>query len=155
LNIHGQETWRYQVKLVDKQPHEVVIEAFFDREDTQVDRLVLKSGDRFVEYYYDNRWFNIYQVFDRETNQTKGWYCNISFPAQFTENAIIFQDLALDLVIYPDGSQTILDQEEFDSLPLSQDLRKIALEGLEELKSLFNQDSKEDAGFDRSRIQKN
>jgi protein associated with RNAse G/E len=143
LDIQGHESWRYSGKLIEEQPHERIIEAFFDRNDTQVDRLVLRKGDRFVEYYFDNRWFNIYEIFDRDSEQRKGWYCNISFPAQFTGNAIIFQDLALDLIVYPDGSQTILDKEEFNELPLSEDLRKAALTGLDELRELFNQQAKE------------
>lgn len=147
LDIQGKESWRYQGKLIDKRPHGMVIEAFFDRDDTRVGKMVFRNGDRFVEYYYDNRWFNIYEVFDRESNLRKGWYCNISLPAEFTDHAIIFHDLALDLIVYPDGSQTILDQEEFDSLPLARELRKKAIEGLEELREMFIQNSLEDTGF--------
>jgi hypothetical protein len=137
-DIHGQETWRYQGKLIEARPHVMVIEAFFDREEVRVYRLVLRRGDRFVETYFDNRWYNIYQVFDREDGSLKGWYCNICFPARFTNDTIAFRDLALDLVVYPDGEQVLLDQEEFDTLPLDDKSRVKALAGLSELQAMLS-----------------
>ncbi|HLE16255.1 MAG TPA: DUF402 domain-containing protein [Anaerolineales bacterium] len=146
LDIQGQESWRYQGKLIERRPHTMIIEAFFDREVIPVDKLILRKGDRFVESYYDDRWFNIYEIFDRDGNRRKGWYCNVCTPAQFSQETITFQDLALDLVVYPDGEQAILDQEEFYSLPLSEEFRRKALEALDELRAMFSQREKKRTG---------
>jgi predicted RNA-binding protein associated with RNAse of E/G family len=99
--------------------------------------LVLKKGDRFLEYYFDDRWFNIFQIHDRISGRIKGWYCNIGYPAEFQPDSISYRDLALDLLVYPDGRQTVLDQDEFAELPLRADVVTHAIVGLEELQILF------------------
>jgi hypothetical protein len=80
--------------------------------------VVLKRGDRFVETYYDDRYYNVYEIFDRDNAQRKGWYCNLSRPAQIAMKTVSWVDLALDLWVWPDGRSEILDQDEFDLLPL-------------------------------------
>lgn len=133
----GRETWRYTGELVERRPHVMVIEAFFDREDTLVDGLALRAGDRFVETYYDSRWYNIFEVHEHTSDEVKGWYCNIGWPAEFENNTISYRDLALDLLVFTDGRQKVLDQEEFDELPIDQAVREKALAGLAELKERF------------------
>jgi predicted RNA-binding protein associated with RNAse of E/G family len=137
LDLQGNETYRYTGRLLERRGNLLVLEAFFDRGDTQVDEIVLRRGDRFVEYYFYDRWYNIFQIFDREDQQLKGWYCNISRPAAMRGNTIVFQDLALDLLVYPDGRQVVLDEDEFQSLPLSSALREQAQNALRELQALF------------------
>jgi hypothetical protein len=43
----------------------------------------------------------------------------------------------LDLWVSADGKQTVLDENEFEELNLDEELRAQALNGLEELKRLF------------------
>ena len=138
LDHLGKETYRYSGQLLEHRGKLLVLEAFFDRGDTPVDEIVLRKGDRFIEYYFLDRWYNIFQIFAREDQQLKGWYCNISQPAALHKDTIVFQDLALDLLVYPDGRQVVLDEEEFHALPLSPALRKQAESALEELQALFS-----------------
>jgi protein associated with RNAse G/E len=123
--------------LLSSAPHQIVLEAIFDRDDYPVHDLVLRRGDRFVETYFDDRWYNIYEILDREDGGRKAWYCNIGRPAIIQDNILSYQDLALDLLVYPDGRQFILDEQEFEDLDLSEDARKMARLGLAELQSLF------------------
>ena len=46
-------------------------------------------------------------------------------------------DLALDLWVSANGVLTVLDEDEFEALELSSELRAGALEGLQELQELF------------------
>ena len=46
------------------------------------------------------------------------------------------EDLALDLVVYPDGRSRVLDEDEFAALPLSAEERSRARRALEELQEL-------------------
>jgi predicted RNA-binding protein associated with RNAse of E/G family len=136
-DYRGNETWRYAGELVERRAHVIVIEAFFDREDTPVDGLVLRGGDRFVETYYDDRWYNIFEVHDPTTEEIKGWYCNVGWPAEFENNTISYRDLALDLLVFADGRQKVLDEDEFDKLPIDTTVREKALAGLAELRERF------------------
>jgi protein associated with RNAse G/E len=100
--------------------------------------ILLKHGDLFIELFYVDRWYNIFEIHDRDDNTLKGWYCNVSQPAVFeTDERISFVDLALDLWVAPDGKQTVLDEDEFIALSLDNKLKDKALDALEQLKSIF------------------
>lgn len=118
LDLSGRVTWQYSGRLLNRSAHRIVLEAWFDRDDRPFLDLVLKHGDRFVENYYDDRGYNLYEIFDRDTQTLKGWYCNLSRPASFTASGVSWVDLALDLWVWPDGRRAVLDEDEFDALPL-------------------------------------
>ena len=136
-NPAGEVTYKYEGMLLSNDQHVIVIEALFDRADMPFMDVVFKNGDRFVEYYYTDRWYNIFAIHDRDDDQLKGWYCNIGMPAVFKDGIISYVDLALDLWVSVDGTQTILDEDEFEELKLDETLRAAALQGLEDLKTLF------------------
>ena len=136
-NLAGEVKYQYEGVMLSRDDHSIVIEALFDRADMPFMDVVFKTGDRFVEYYYTERWYNIYTIHDRDDGNVKGWYCNVSKPAVFEDDTISFVDLALDLWVAEDGRQTVLDEDEFEELNLNAELRLAALDGLEQLKALF------------------
>lgn len=125
LDLSGAQVRRYEGRLVRRTDHLVVLEAPFliDVEQYALLDVVLKRGDRFVETYYDDRYYNVYEIFDREDERLKGWYCNLSRPAHIYGDAVSWVDLALDLWVWPDGRSEVLDQDEFDRLPLDDEER--------------------------------
>jgi protein associated with RNAse G/E len=136
-NPAGQVTYEYEAVLLSRDEHSIVLEALFDRADMPFMDVVFKTGDRFVEYYYTDRWYNIFAVHDRDTEKVKGWYCNIGKPAVFENGVVSYVDLALDLWVSENGEQRVLDEDEFEELKLNDELRTGALKGLEELKNLY------------------
>lgn len=136
-NPADEVTYQYEGTLLQRDDRSVVLEALFDRADMPFMDVVFKNGDRFVEYYYSDRWYNIFAVHDRDTQQIKGWYCNIGKPAVMEAGLVSYVDLALDLWVATDGKQTVLDEDEFEALQLTDDLRRRALQALDELKNLF------------------
>ncbi len=137
LNLAQQETWRYSGRVLRRSDHAVVLEALFNRDDTDFHDILLKNGDRFVEVYYTDRWYNIFEIYDRDDERLKGWYCNVSLPAQVSDQEIRYVDLALDLLVYPDGRQLVLDEDEFDQLSLDEPTRQQARAALRALQTLF------------------
>lgn len=137
-DFSGQAVWEYSGTLLHRNGNQITIEAYFDRRDTIVDELVLLKGDKFIETYFLDKWFNIYEIIDRQNEVTKAWYCNISYPALITGNTIAYRDLELDLLVYPDGSQVVLDMDEFEALSLERKLRSKALEALSHLQQVFS-----------------
>jgi predicted RNA-binding protein associated with RNAse of E/G family len=95
----------------------------------------LKRGDRFVETYYTDRWYNIFEIHDRDDLHMKGYYCNISRPARFMDGRIEYVDLFLDLWVSPDGAQVVLDEDEFLAAQLDDATRRSALRSLAELQA--------------------
>lgn len=137
----GRDVWQYSGTLVEGNESKIVIEAYFDREDTPVDKMVIRQGDKFIETYYSNQWFNIYEIQDQRSGNVKAWYCNISYPAEISNDSVVFRDLVLDLLVYPDGTQVILDMDEFEALSITGDLRQQALQALEQLQDNFRSSS--------------
>lgn len=137
-NSRGEVVWQYQGRLVSRPDGAIVIEAFFNREDLPFHGIVLKTNDRFIETFYTNRWYNIFEIHDRENFQLKGWYCNIGRPAVISgSESLSYEDLALDLWVTPDGVQQVLDEDEFAALDLDEFTREKALAGLAELQNIF------------------
>ena len=134
----GEVVYEYEGDLIHRDESSVTLEALFTREDMPFMDVVFKKDDRFVEYYYSNHWYNIFEIHDRDDDHLKGWYCNIGMPAVIEDGVVSYVDLALDLWISTNGKQSVLDEDEFETLELSEDLRAGALNGLEELKLLFN-----------------
>lgn len=139
LNLHRQETWRYTGKVLRRSANVVLLEARFDRDDNVFHGVLLGRDDRFVELFFTDRWYNIFEIHDRESDQIKGWYCNVTMPAEIDEQTVSYVDLALDLLVYPDGSQLVLDEDEFAALPVSPQTREQAQKALADLQRLFIQ----------------
>lgn len=134
----GREVFRYQGHQLQRDEGKVVLEAFFGIERVDVQELVLRQGDRFIETFYTDRWYNIFEIYDGRNDQFKGYYCNIGYPAVLSGNEVSYRDLALDLLVLPDGQQLVLDQDEFEALALPPAVKRASLKGLQEIKWLFH-----------------
>ncbi len=137
LDLAGKVTWQYEGSVLRREPHAVVLEAFFNRPDMPFLDVVLKQNDRYVETYYTDRWYNIFEIYDRDDGRLKGWYCNVGRPAVLGDGTVSYVDLAIDLWVSPDGKQTVLDREEFEALEIEPGERAEALRGLAELQQHF------------------
>jgi len=136
-NLAGQVMFQYEGVVLRQEAAAIVLEAFFGREEMVLAGVVLKKGDRFVETFYTDRWYNVFEVYDRDSRMLKGWYCNIGLPAIIEEDVVSYVDLALDLWVAPDGKQTVLDEDELHTLKLANDVHRHAQEALRELQELF------------------
>ncbi|HJR79923.1 MAG TPA: DUF402 domain-containing protein [Anaerolineales bacterium] len=136
-NPEGEVTYEYEGVLLKRDENSITLEAIFDREDLPFMDVVLKKGDRFVEQYYTDRWYNIFAVYDRDDGKLKGWYCNVGKPAVIEDGVVSYVDLALDLWVSTSGEQTVLDEDEFERLNLKEELKVGARNGLQELKQFF------------------
>ena len=126
----GREVWRYDGVILERSATHVTLEARFNRDDMDLGYVLFRRGDRFVEHFYSDRWYNVFEVYDGADGVLKGWYCNITRPARLAENEVRADDLALDLFVYPDRRQLVLDRKEFDALPISAAEREAGLAAL-------------------------
>jgi hypothetical protein len=136
LDPAGAEKTRYQGSILERLADETVIEATWTLPNLDLGYTHFETGDRFVEHYYSNRWFNIFAIANKN-GVHKGWYCNITEPARISTDTIVQVDLYLDVWINPTGETLLLDEDEFESATiLSQQQRVGAREGLRELLQL-------------------
>lgn len=146
-NSRGEETWRYSGVLTRREGSTIHLQAPFNGKDVEVMGVSIKPGDLFVEVYYTDRWYNIFEVHDQASGAVKGWYCNIGKPAvEEGEGVLSYVDLALDLWVAADGTQTVLDEDEFAALDLEPAVRARALAALVELQARFRGGRPADVG---------
>ncbi len=136
-NLNGEVAFQYDGKVIAREGSAIILEAFFGRDDMVFMNVTLKRGDRFVETFYTDRWYNIFEIFDRDDMSFKGWYCNIGKPAVIEEDVVSYVDLALDLWVAPDGTQTVLDEDELLELNLDDELKRKVYAGLDDLCMVF------------------
>jgi protein associated with RNAse G/E len=138
-DAQGRETWRYTGQILERGQTFVRLEARFNREqDYPFQDTVLRVNDRFVETFYTDRWYNIFEIHDRDDDRIKGWYCNVGRPAVWeASDAISYVDLALDLWVSAAGWKEFLDWDEYARLRLDAATRTRVREALYELAALF------------------
>ena len=137
LNAIGQEVWTYLGEVKSKDESCLLLEAKFNRDDYDLGYTVFKRNDNFVEYFYSDRWYNVFAIYDRDDGNLKGWYCNVCRPSTWDERGLWCEDLELDVWI-PNGpgQPLILDEDEFAALNLPEAERNSAAEALVEILQL-------------------
>ena len=139
-NAHGQEDWRWEAAVLQRTATALLVEAYFNYKQEKVTfhGITLTRGDPFIEFYSNRCWYNIFEMRDQASNQLKGWYCNVTRPAHISADPLIYDDLALDLLVYPDGRQLVLDEDEFAELSLPPTDTQAAVSALQELQTIFS-----------------
>ncbi len=80
--------------------------------------LVFEIGDYVHEYFSPTAWFNAFALF-APGGQIKGWYANVTWPATFENGpeieSVVWHDLFVDLIGFPDWQYLILDEDELQA----------------------------------------
>lgn len=130
---HGEVVFRYDGTEIVRTDTLVVLEAFFGRDLHPTEYHTFKRGDRMLEWFYTNRWYNIFELHHCDTDALEGWYCNITRPATVDESGVYADDLAIDVMVYPDGRTLILDMDDFEALSLDAETKTAAETWLQHL----------------------
>ncbi len=135
LNPRGEVIISYEATLAERFPDGVRLDARWTRPPLKLGYTTFETGDRFVEWFYTDRWYNIFEI-HTDAGLLKGWYCNIAAPARITDDAVACRDLLLDLWVSPDGTTLVLDEDEFAAADIEESERARALAALDELRGL-------------------
>ncbi|MBC7911308.1 MAG: DUF402 domain-containing protein [Pyrinomonadaceae bacterium] len=57
-------------------------------------------------------WYNVFRFLE-PTGELRNYYCNVNVPPTFDGQELSFIDLDMDILVAPDMSYTILDEDEF------------------------------------------
>src|SRR5262249_48270786 len=104
LNSEGQAVVSYQAELAEHLPNGVVLHAIWTWPTRNLGYTVFETGDHFPEYFYTDRWHNIFAIRSVDGRILKGWYCNIARPASISDEVVAAEDLLLDVWVSPNGS---------------------------------------------------
>jgi len=139
LNHRGETELSYQGSVVERSDNYVCIRAPFTFSTRDLGYVTLKTGDIFTEWFYADRWYNVFRVQDVDSGDLKGYYCNLTRPAVISANAVKAEDLALDVFVRPDGGTLLLDEDEYEALPLTDDERANVRAAVAEIYTLAKQ----------------
>src|SRR6266849_1365697 len=113
LKHDGTEYRRWKASLAQQEGSLLVLDAEFEY-DVQHQLLgEIKRGTRTIEYYWLDRWYNIFRFLD-DKGQTRLFYCNVNMPPTCQGNKLSYMDLDIDILVQPDLSYQVLDQDEFE-----------------------------------------
>ena len=136
LSWRGEFRYSWRGEALQWSPEHVILLAIWRGPgEPAVGEIAFTMGDRFLEHYYPGRGYAIWQI-ERADGDLKGWYCNISTPIVERDGVLSFEDLLLDVVVYPDGRHAILDRDEFETARLqglSDERCRLAEEALDEV----------------------
>lgn len=138
LDHTGRQVTAYPGQVLRRDEHSIVLHTGWDRAPMDLGFVVLEPGDHWTEYFYADRWYNIFEICASD-GRLKGWYCNVTRPAHITGDEVAAEDLALDLWVAPDGETQLLDEDEFAALPLLPPERDAAWQALGELQAMAAQ----------------
>lgn len=90
-----------------------------------------------IFYLFKNEWFNVIAMM-KENGIC--YYCNVASPSIMDKGKIKYIDYDLDLKVYPDGKEKVLDEAEFGEnakkYGYGEDLKAFIKKGLEKIESL-------------------
>ncbi len=140
LKYDGTEYRRWSARLWRREGSLLVLDAEFE-DDVQHDLLgAIESGTRTIEYYWFDRWYNIFR-FMKDDNATRLYYCNINMPPSLKDNVLTYIDLDIDVLVQPDFSYQVLDLDEFESnaerYGYSEEVKSQAQAAVDELVSMI------------------
>ncbi len=137
LDPLGNEKIRYKGKVITRSPASAIIEATWTLPARDLGYARFEPGDLFIEHYYVDRWFNIFDI-KSANGARKGWYCNIAEPAMIYQDHIKQVDLLLDVWVNPAGEPLLLDEDEFtQDTTLNAQQRNGAGQGLQALLAML------------------
>ncbi|MFI8997690.1 DUF402 domain-containing protein [Streptomyces sp. NPDC053542] len=125
--------------LADDGRHAVVRAPWAGAADRDFGFVRFESGDVFTEHYWRDRWYAVKEVRAAD-GSVKGWYCDVTRPAEVGPGDIVVEDLDLDLWLSADGGTVLrLDEDEFAASglqerdPVAAELARRSLDELETL----------------------
>jgi len=91
----------------------LILDAQFDQDIEHELLGKISSGTLSTEYYWLDRWYNIFR-FSEPTRKLRNFYCNVNSPPHFDGRVLSYVDLDIDVLVNPDFSYQILDLDDFE-----------------------------------------
>jgi len=142
LKHDGKEYRRWRTSLRSREDSLLILDAEFEADVSHELLGEIKRATKTVEYYWLNRWYNVFR-FLKDDGSTRLWYCNVNTPPQFESETLSYIDLDIDVLVQPDFSFQVLDEDEFEANALlygySDEEKARAQSAVEELLRMIEQ----------------
>ena len=109
----------FECRLAEKKSNELVIIYEISAPIRFLDTNFL-PGSKSYGYYWTKKNYNVYHWLDPD-DKTLVFYFNISKDTKILDSSVEWQDLIVDIVAFPDGKTTVLDEHEVPKTMSSDD----------------------------------
>jgi protein associated with RNAse G/E len=110
----GSEHRRWPAQVIKQEGSLVVLDARFPNEVVHDQLGTIACGTHSLEYYWLDRWYNVFR-FAQPNGELRNYYCNVNVPPTFDGEILSYVDLDLDILVEPDFSYRLLDQDDFET----------------------------------------
>ena len=139
LKYDGRVHREWRAELLRAEGTLLVVEGEFAEEVRHPLLGSIRAGTLSTEFYWADRWYSVFR-FREPSGELRNYYCNINTPARLHEATLTFVDLDIDVLVAPDYSCRVLDEDEFDAheklYGYPPEFRRRALQALEEIGDL-------------------
>ena len=139
-NIH--RSWK--CKLIERKDSLLVFVGEFEEEVSHPKLGLIRRGTVSYEYYWLDRWFNIFRFHEPE-GDLRNFYCNINLPPKFQNSILDYIDLDIDILVWKDMKPNLVDLDEFlekaSKYNYSTEIHQIVLAGMSEVIKLIKSKS--------------
>lgn len=104
---------RWPARVVGREGSLIVLDAFFAEEVRHPLVGTIEAGTHSTEYFWTDRWYSVFR-FQTPGGRLLKFYCNINTPARLAGGVLSFVDLDVDVLVEPDLSYAVLDEDEFE-----------------------------------------
>lgn len=138
LEPNGKPRTRYDGDVFATPPGWVATRCTWPHGPMDLGYIDFRDGDYLDEYFALERPYNAMALF-RADSTFVAWYCNVTHPTTIAAGEIHWHDLYVDVIVYPDGSTLVRDEDELDDSGLATSdpaLHRMILSGRDQLLTL-------------------
>ena len=108
----GSEHRHWRARVSKQENSLLVLDAKFEEEIRHPLLGTVARETLSIEYYWLDRWYNVFR-FVEPTGELRNFYCNVNVPPVLQNDVLSYIDLDMDVLVAPDFSYSILDEDEF------------------------------------------
>jgi protein associated with RNAse G/E len=109
----GRVSRSWPARVARREGSLIVLDAFFAEEIRHTLVGTIEAGTLSTEFFWTDRWYSIFR-FQAPDGRLLKFYCNINTPPTLDSGALTFVDLDVDVLVQPDYSYQVLDEDEFE-----------------------------------------
>jgi protein associated with RNAse G/E len=102
----------WECDLIEQAGDLLIFIGVFKNEITHPDLGVIRPDTISYEYYWLNRWYNVFR-FHEPNGDFRNFYCNVNSPPKFESGILDYVDLDVDVLISKNFEIEVLDIEEY------------------------------------------
>ncbi len=108
----GSEHRHWRAQISRQEDSLIVLDAKFEEEIRHPLLGTVARETSSIEYYWLDRWYNVFR-FVEPTGELRNFYCNVNVPPVLENDVLSYIDLDMDVLVGPDFSYSVLDEDEF------------------------------------------